>query len=76
MDEYERIIRRMVEGQIRSFVNDHPEVLEAVKWYKPRSDKRTTFINSIAKRIVRELCDPQSRKRVKAALLEHATGGG
>lgn len=74
MDSLEKIIRPIVEGQIKGFLKEHPEVLERVTWYKPRQDRTQTFINSLAKRIVRDLCCPQSRERVRAALLEPSTG--
>ena len=69
MDALERVIRPIVEGQLRSFLNDHPEVVEAVKWYKPRADKKVTFINSVTKRIVRDLTCPFTRARIEAALV-------
>jgi len=75
MDDYERIIRPIVEGQIRGFLKEHPGLVEAVDWYKPRTDKTTTFVNSLAKRIVRDLCCPHSRQRVKAALIGTPSDG-
>ena len=54
-DELERIIRPIVEGQIRGFLKEHPLIVEAVDWFKPSKDKTMTFINSLAKRIVRDL---------------------
>ncbi len=54
-DELERVIRPIVEGQIRGFLKEHPVIVEAVDWYRPRDDKAVTFINSLAKRIVRDL---------------------
>ncbi len=68
MDELERIIRPIVEGQVRSFTNDHPEVVDAVDWYKPRADKRQTLVNSLSKRIVRDLLCADTRMRLVAAL--------
>lgn len=72
MDPLERVIRPIVEGQIRSFTYDHPEVVDAVNWFKPRKDKRETFVNSLAKRVVRDLLCPMSRARLEAALVELA----
>ena len=69
MDAFERIVRRIVEGQVRGFAKEHPVVVEAVDWYKPRIDKQTTFVNSISKRIVRDLLCPSSRARLVEALL-------
>ena len=70
MDPLEKVIRPIVEGQLRSFTYDHPEIVEAVNWYKKRPDKRVTFINSVAKRIVRDLLCPSTRARLAAALVE------
>lgn len=70
-DQLERIIRPIVEGQIRGFLKEHPSIVDAVDWYKPRKDdKATTFINSLAKRIVRDLVCPIVRARMATALLE------
>lgn len=69
-DQFEKIIRPIVEGQIRGFLKEHPVIVEAVDWYKPRDDKAVTFINSLAKRIVRDLTCPMNRARMAAALLE------
>lgn len=73
MDPLEKVIRPVVEGQIRSFINDHPEVVGAVNWYKPRPDKAQTLVNSLAKRIVRDLLCSDNRVRLVQALLEQAT---
>lgn len=71
MGALEKIIRPIVEGQIRGFVKEHPSVLDGVDWYKPRLDKKTSFVNSLAKRIVRDLCCEQTMARLTVALLEH-----
>jgi hypothetical protein len=60
----------VVEGQIRGFLKEHPGILAAVDWYKPRSDKSITFVNSLSKRIVRDLTCPSSRARLAAVFLE------
>jgi hypothetical protein len=70
MDPLEKVIRPIVEGQVRSFANDHPEAVEAVNWFKPRKDKRVTFVNSLSKRIIRDLLCPETRVRLVAALVE------
>ena len=69
-DPVEKIIRPIVEGQIRGFLKEHPVIVDAVDWYKPSQDKAQTLINSLAKRIVRDLVCPTSRARLEAALLE------
>lgn len=74
MDDLEKIIRPIVEGQTRGFLKEHPSIVEAVDWYKPRSDKATTFINSLGKRIVRDLVCGKTTARMKAALLEPCAG--
>jgi len=73
MDQLEKIIRPIVEGQIRGFLKEHPPIVEAVDWFKPRQDKSVTFVNSLAKRIVRDLVCPIVRARLTAALLEDPT---
>lgn len=67
-DPFAKIITAVVEGQIRSFIADHPEILTGVNWYKPRSDKASTLTGSIAKRIISDLLCPQTRMRLEAAL--------
>jgi hypothetical protein len=69
-NKLERIIRPIVEGQIRGFLKEHPVIVNAVDWYKPRRDKATTFTNSLAKRIVRDLTCGTQAARLRAALLE------
>ncbi len=68
-DQYERIVRRIVEGQIRGFLKEHPSIVAAVDWYQPRTDNAETFTNSLAKRIVRDLVCSHSKGRIRAALL-------
>ena len=73
MDELEKIVRPIVEGQIRSFTYDHPEVLDAVNWYKPRADKRINFVNSVSKRVLRDLLSVETRARITKSLVELST---
>jgi hypothetical protein len=68
MDPLEAVLRPIVEGQVRSFANDHPEVVEAVNWFKPRADKKQTFVNSVSKRIIRDLLCSETRVRLVQAL--------
>lgn len=70
----EKIIRPIVEGQIRGFLKEHPPIVEAVDWYKPRKDKALTFTNSLAKRIVRDLTCPTVRARLAEAFAGTPTG--
>lgn len=75
MDALEKIIRPIVEGQIRGFLKEHPGVVAAVDWYKPRKDDRaTTFVNSLAKRIVRDLTCGTTTARLEAVFLERGAG--
>jgi len=70
-DKLARIIRPIVEGQIRGFCKEHPGVLNAVDWYKgKKSDKTTTFVNSISKRIVRDLLCKANVDRIEDAFFE------
>ncbi len=73
MDPLEQIIRPIVEGQIRGFVKEHPSVLAGVNWYD-RPDRATTFVNSLSKRIVRDLTCRMTTARLAAALLESRAG--
>lgn len=70
MDALEKIIRPIVEGQIKGFLKEHPSIVEAVDWYKvPGRDPAATFIGSLSKRIVRDLTCPMIRARLEKALL-------
>lgn len=75
MNALEKIIRPIVEGQIRGFLKEHPSVVEAVDWYKPRkgADRATTFTNSLAKRIVLDLTCGTTTARLAEALLASST---
>lgn len=74
MTDLEKIIRPIVEGQIRGFLKEHPKIVEAVDWYKPRQNKTDTFVNSLAKRIVRDLCCSHSTGRIEAAVMASDLG--
>ena len=68
-DPLERIIRPIVEGQLRGFLKEHPEVLESVTWYKgTKSTREQTFIGSIGKRIIRDLLSADRARLAEAAL--------
>lgn len=73
MDDLEKIIRPIVEGQIRGFLKEHPPIVAAVDWYKPRQDRAVTFTNSLSKRIVRDLTCRLTAARMAAALLASPT---
>lgn len=73
-DPLERVLRPIVEGQIRSFLNDHPETVNAVTWYRKRADRKQTLINSMAKRILRDCLCSENRARIVSAALELSAG--
>jgi hypothetical protein len=74
MTELERIIRPIVEGQIRGFLMEHPNIVKAVDWYNTKDrDPAKTFVGSLAKRIVRDLTCGSSAARLAAALLGKGT---
>jgi hypothetical protein len=66
----EKIIRPIVEGQIRSFLHDHPEVLIGVKRnVHVGKDQASWVMNSLSKRITRDLtCGTTTARLVAAAL--------
>lgn len=74
-DALEAVLRPIVEGQLRSFLADHPSILKGVDWFKPRQDKGVTFVGSVAKRIMNDLLCPQTRARLRAALVETEPAG-
>jgi hypothetical protein len=47
---------------------DHPEVASAITWFKRRDDKVETFVNSVSKRIMRDLLCAETRVRLIAAV--------
>lgn len=68
-DALERVLRPIVEGQIRSYLNDHPEIAEAYAGkYRPKLDG---VVRSLSKRILRDLLCAQTRMRLAAAILVH-----
>lgn len=73
MEPLERIIRPIVDGQIMSFLHDHPVVAEACDWAWKQS-KAETLKNSLGKRITGDLLCPQTRMRLVAAVLELSRG--
>lgn len=67
-DELERIIRRTVEGQIKCFLTAHPEVSEAWTGKTTHKTKQQAVIDSLSKRISRDLTSPDKRRQMKRAL--------
>lgn len=70
-DQLARVIKPIVEGQIRSFLHAHPSVIEAVDWRFSQDTKAEALVAGIAKRVNRDLLCPQTRVRLKAALECH-----
>lgn len=71
----DRIIRPIVEGQIRGFIAEHPNILIGVDWYKtPDRDRAKTLCGSLTKRIVRDLTCGSTSARLEAALLALESG--
>lgn len=71
----ERIIRPIVEGQLRGMVKEHPTLLDGVLWFKPKTNKEDVFVNSAAKRIINDLACDENIARLRSALLESPSGG-
>lgn len=71
MKTFDEIVRAVVEGQVSSFINDHPEVLDTgtTTWKTPRNKTRKAQIkDSIAKRIVRDLTCPDTKAKLILSL--------
>lgn len=74
-DPLARVIAPIVEGQIRSFLHDHPEIAAAhAGKRRPGRTQTDALVDSIAKRIVRDLLCADTRVRLVAAALEPSTG--
>lgn len=71
IDPLERVIRPIVEGQVRGFAKEHPGVLNGVTWYKGKKHGvLATFVNSLSKRVVRDLVCEENRQRIEDAYFE------
>lgn len=67
-DALAKVIRPIVEGQIRSFIHSHPGIVEGVDWRFSQSTKEEALVASIAKRVNRDLLSEQTRLRLKAVM--------
>lgn len=67
-DDLARIIRPIVEGQIRSFIHSHPGIVEGVDWRFSQATKEEALVASIAKRVVRDLLSEATRLRIRAVM--------
>jgi hypothetical protein len=68
---FERLIRRVVEGQARSFVHDHPEILDTgtTTWKTPSwKTREQQLVDSIAKRIILDLTCADTKAKLIASL--------
>lgn len=75
MDPLEQVIRPIVEGQLRSFLNDHPDVANAKAGsYRGKARVVRDWSGSIAKRIMQDLLCAETRVRLEAALLQWRSG--
>ena len=66
-DPLARVITPIVEGQLRSYLHDHPEIAAAYigKW-RPKGEG---VVRSASKRILTDLLCAQTRVRLRAAVL-------
>ncbi len=70
-DPLELVVRPIVEGQVRGFAKEHPGVLNGVTWYKGKKHGTlATFVNSVSKRVVRDLVCEENRKRIEEAFFD------
>lgn len=68
-EELERIIRPIVEGQLKTFALSHPALVESVDWGQHKGDtKLDSFVNSGSKRITRALLCTETIARLRSAL--------
>lgn len=71
MSDLARIVRPIVEGQLRSYFNDHPEIADAYAGKRrPGKSKVDALVDSIGKRISNDLTCAGTGARLRAALLE------
>lgn len=64
-DPAARVVAPIVEGQVRSFINDHPEMITPA-----RGTSYEQIILSLSKRIINDLLCAENRARLDAALDE------
>jgi hypothetical protein len=67
-DDLAKIIRPIVEGQIRSFIHSHPNIVKGVDWRFSQDTREEALVASIAKRVNRDLLSEQTRLRLAAVL--------
>ena len=67
-DSVERVVRPIVEGQILSFLHDHPEVAEGWTGKLPEGKTKVMAVkDSLSKRITRDLLCSDTRVRLEQA---------
>lgn len=66
----EKIIKPIVEGQLRSYAQGHPQLLKAVHWglKKPGSTPLDSFVSSGSKRITTALLSKETIERLRSAI--------
>lgn len=67
-DPLERVVGPVVRGQVKCFIQSHPSILEGVDWEHGGLTKEEVLINSISKRVIRDLVCPETRKRIAEAM--------
>ena len=69
--KFDALVRRVVEGQVKSFINDHPEVITTgvATWKTPPGKTRQAqLMDSIAKRVILDLTCEQTKAKLAEAL--------
>jgi hypothetical protein len=66
-----RVIKPIVEGQLRTFAVAHPAVIEAVDWRHNHPSKLDAFVSSVAKRVSNALLCEETQARLRSALGGH-----
>ncbi len=73
--DLERIIRPIVEGQLRTYGNAHPGLVESVDWGQHKGcTKLDAFVNSGSKRITNALLCDETIARLRSALSGQTQG--
>lgn len=69
-DAYRKIIAGIVEGQVKNFIDGHPDILNCVLWFKKSQDRKKTLTNSISKRIISDLTSEDTMNKIRIALVD------
>ena len=72
---FNTLVARVVEGQIKSYLDSHPEIAEArIGKLRPEATKAEALRGSIAKRIIRDLTGAKTKARLVGALRASDSG--